>query len=454
MNDRRECYDWSWVEARVAETAQVWCACAGTGESSEFRPPAAPLFSPEEQRRREVAYDEGLLAVEREAKRAPRNGAERLEAQRRIVAAFPRFASIALGIEGETVDLLTGGFLRVGTQFARWARRFDATLSHAEIIQACRNAWSACGMQPMFGEQMRMTPSILGYSLLYPYSDNYIDDRSVRATEKREFNARFRDRLRGRWLSPRNHREAAIWASVELIEEEYPRQRFPDVFDCLLAIHRAQEDSIAQMNGCSDREVLRISCAKGGTSVLADACLAHGWLREEESRFAFEWGVLLQLGDDLQDVAEDLRRGSATLFTRAASARKPLDSLAAQLLAFGDRVAVRMDELPQGSAMLKSLMRMSWRSLVLMAVASAHEFFRPAFLAELERQSAFRFDFLRARKRRLAGSRGLYAVLCDSFIEAGEGGDGELPMLEDRLALNRAGGADPLRSAVAVGCTV
>ena len=57
-----------------------------------------------------------------------------------------------------------------------------------------------------------------------------------------------------------------------------------------------------------------MSCAKGGTSVLADACMARGWLNEEESRFAFDWGVLLQLGDDLQDVREDMQRGSMTLF--------------------------------------------------------------------------------------------------------------------------------------------
>ena len=46
----------------------------------------------------------------------------------------------------------------------------------------------------------------------------------------------------------------------------------------------------------------------------------RGWLNEEESRFAFEWGVLLQLGDDLQDVREDMQRGSVTLFSRAAAA--------------------------------------------------------------------------------------------------------------------------------------
>ena len=83
--------------------------------------------------------------------------------------------------------------------------------------------------------------------------------------------------------------------------------------------------------------------------MLADACLAHGWLSGEESRFAFEWGVLLQLGDDLQDVGEDLRRGSLTLFSRAALLGEPLDCLVIQLLNFSEKVGARMDGLPNGT---------------------------------------------------------------------------------------------------------
>jgi hypothetical protein len=231
-------------------------------------------------------------------------------------------------------------------------------------------------------------------------------------------------------IAPQNRHEAAVWAMVRLIEEQYPRLRFPDVYASLLAIHRAQEDSIAQLKDCrsiSDSALLEISCAKGGTSVLADACLSHGCLTDLENRFAFEWGVLLQLGDDLQDVHEDLKRGSATLFTRAASSRIPLDSLVRQLLSFSDRVAGQMDSLPNGDASLKNLLRMSWRSLIYMAVANAPEFFTPVFLAEIEPYSQFRFQFLRAKRKRFAGRRGLYATIFDAFLESGEDDSRNLP---------------------------
>jgi hypothetical protein len=197
-----------------------------------------------------------------------------------------------------------------------------------------------------------------------------------------------------------------------------------------LAIHRAQQESIAQLrsgNQYGDVEVLRISCAKGGSSVLADGCLAHGCLSADESRFSFEWGVLLQLGDDLQDVREDMRRGSVTLFTRSATQGRSLDTLVIQLLNFSEHVAARMDRLPNGTATLKNLLRMSWRSLIIGAIANSHEFFSSSFLQEAERSSPFRFEFLRARNQRLTSRHGLYATLFDAFLEARDN-NRELPL--------------------------
>jgi hypothetical protein len=419
----RQRYSWSWVEAQVAQAIEVW------NDSAVPSVLHGPQYSLKEQKKREMAYDEGLRAVEREAKRVPRTRAERTAAQERIVASFARFSATALDLEDDAVQLLTNDFLPVGTRLARWARRFDASLSRDDIIQACRNAWTACGLQPLLGERIDITPSILGYSLLYPYSDNYLDRADISAEAKLRFSQRFRDRLRGEMVSVQDGREAALWALVALIEEQYPRVHFPQVFDCLLAIHRAQEQSIAQIRSCDpcgDVEVLQMTCAKGGSSVLADACLARGWLDAGESRFSFEWGMLLQLGDDLQDVREDLQRGSATLFSRAVALGRPLDDLVRQLLNFSERVGTRMDGLLYGTPMFKELLRMSWRSLIIGAVAESHAFFTPGFLNEAERYSPFRFAFLRVRRERLTNKEGLYALLFDAFLEACEGDDDEL----------------------------
>ena len=408
-----ELYSAPWVEAQVASAIEVWNGSVASTAQGGI------AYCPKEQGRREKAYDEALLSVERAVKTAPRTRSERIATQERITASFGRFAATALGLEREAVHLLTHDFLPVGTQLARWARRFDPALEISDILQACRNAWTACGLQPLLGERVGITPSILGYSLLYPYSDNYLDCVDVAPEDKLRFSQRFRLRLCGERPPAQDYREAALWRLVKLIEEQYPRAGYPQVYASLLAIHRAQEESVAQLkrdNDWDDNAVLRMSCAKGGTSVLADACMARGWLSLEESRFSFEWGALLQLGDDLQDVRDDMERGSMTLFTRAAAQGKPLDRLVIQLLAFSDTVACRMDMLPNGAPVLKQLLRMSWRSLIVNAVSDAHELFSPEFIAATERSSPFRFEFLRTRREKLTSRQGLYAGLFNAFL--------------------------------------
>ena len=363
------------------------------------------------------------MRVEREAKYARHGGTQRAEAQERVVAVFPRFATVALGLEDAAVHMLTDRFIPIGTQFAQWARRFDPALPMTDVVQACRNAWTVCGIQPLVGDPMQMTPAIIGYSLLYPYSDNFLDGESISTQRKLAFSARFRDRLCGLPIDARGKHEEVVWAMVRLIEFQYPRRQYPRVYESLLAIHQAQENSIAQSKKSNELalpDVLRLSCAKGGTSVLADACLAHGSLTDGEASFAFNWGVLLQLGDDLQDVQEDIEHGSATLFTRAVKAGEPLDSLVRQLLAFSSRVADQLDGLPHGDPSLKRLLRTSWRSLILMAVARSDQYFTRGFLGEVEVHSPFRFGFLRKRNKRLAGRRGLYRVLFESFLESAD----------------------------------
>jgi hypothetical protein len=405
-----ETYDWAWVETQVDQTVGVWQASAG------LTAPPARRYSLTEQRANENAYDEALLEVEE---------ALRLRSQDRILAAFARFSANALGLDREATELLTNGFLPIGTSLARWARRFDPDLSIAGIIQAARNAWTACGLQPLLRVPLALTPSILGYSLLYPYSDNLLDDQDLPGDLKLRFSRRFRRRLLGEELPAEDHRERSVWALVALVEAQYPRSLYPNVFVCLLAIHRAQEQSVRQVH--SDGECLRVSCAKGGSSVLADACLAYGSLTNQESRFAFEWGVLLQLGDDLQDVRQDLRCRSMTLFSRAAAEGRPLDGLTIQLLRFSQHVGKSMGELAGGTAVFKELLAMSWRSLIIGAVADSREYFSPAFLREAEPFSPFGFDFLKARKDRVASRQGLHAKLFGALLESRPEVDDGLP---------------------------
>ena len=281
-------YTWAWVEAQVAQTIELW----NRGATRE--PEDGQRYSPTEQQRRERAYDEALQAVEREIKQAPRTKAERIETQDRIVAAFARFSATALDLEHDAIKLLTDDFLPVGTKLARLARRFDEGLSMADIVQACRNAWTACGLQPLLGTAVQITPSITGYSLLYPYSDNYLDQEGVPTEEKLRFSERFRRLLRGDELPLANRRERALRLLIAMDRRPISPGSISAGLECLLAIHRAQERSIEQPGSggdCTDTKVLQKSCAKGGSSVVADASLVRGWLDARESRSHSSWGA-------------------------------------------------------------------------------------------------------------------------------------------------------------------
>ena len=161
-------------------------------------------------------------------------------------------------------------------------------------------------------------------------------------------------------------------------------------------------------------------------------CWRRGRLSEAEAQFAFDWGVLLQLGDDLQDLAEDLRRESATVFTRAVRRKEPLDALVKQLLAFSARVAGEMEALPHATPMLRRLLPLSWRSLIVEAVADARGYFSRRFLRELEGTSPFGLRFLRRRHQRLRRRRGLYEGVFDALVEGAEEKAGQVPMPEAR----------------------
>lgn len=435
-----ESFNSDWVEQETARTSAAWHACAG------LPLPPARRYMPGDQRRREAEYDRAMHAVERESEAVKHSRAGRLAAQERILAVFSEFATVALGLPADAIELITGIFLPAGSEFARRSRQFDPELAMASIIQACRNAWTVCGLQPLLGEPAGITPSIVGYSLLYPYTDNYLDAQGEPSAAKREFCIRFRQRLRGAMLPPTGAHEAAVWALVEMVEGQYPRAQFPQVFDSMLAIHQAQEESIAQLtrksfklrllrllrllrngwlrpelDGAPTAErILAISCAKGGTSVLADACLARGWVTEQESRLAFDWGALLQLGDDLQDVREDTRHGSATLFSSTVAKGEALDAIVCQLLNFSERVGAEMDDFAHGSPALKNLLRTSWRSLIIAAIANSRELFTSEFVREMESTSQFRFSFLAKRHKRVSRRNGLYANVFDILSELSE----------------------------------
>jgi hypothetical protein len=270
---------------------------------------------------------------------------------------------------------------------------------------------------------MVVTPSIFAYSMLYPYSDNYLDDPSIPREEKTRFNARFGRRLAGETVAPANLHEEKIWRLVDLIEGEVSQGGVFAGVRQPLAIHGAQVRSLRLAAGTAavdDGDVARLIFAKGGASVLADGCLAAGSLAPSEAEFVFLWGVLLQLGDDLQDVGEDRRRGVRTLFTLAAR-REPLDALTSRAFHFGESVMRRLEGIGAGgTGSLKRLIHRSSRSFLVRCAGEAGARYTGTYLRVLVTRSPVRFGVLEGARERAARRGQAFKRLFEAFLAAGE----------------------------------
>jgi hypothetical protein len=419
--------------------------------------PFERTFTPAEQAARETHLNRFLQRIEVVLPDLPSTRCERRFARTRITSAFTDFAKGGLDLDDRHLELLLhDGFSAVATQLARKARQLDPAVSAANIFQASRNAWTACGLQVLMGLPMRLTPAVFAYSMLYPYTDNYLDDAATSLDAKIRFSDRFGQRLGGGVVASFNDRETTIWRLLELIEEQYPRADWPEVYASLLAIHRAQENSVRLLRFGSapqDVDVLKLSFEKGGASVLADAYLAAGSLSPDEARIAFDWGVLLQLADDLQDLPQDLREGILTVFTQSVARarpyppfRVPLDDLTTRTLNFGYRVMQQIDHMSSEHALngaarkrkpLKEMIRMSCLLLLIWSAAESAQFYSRDYLAELETHSPFRFAPLAEKRSKLGRWTTLLARMFESFLKDEEDETG--PLLVASFLMPRCG---------------
>ncbi|MFZ3106590.1 MAG: hypothetical protein WA105_04330, partial [Candidatus Hydromicrobium sp.] len=145
---------------------------------------------------------------------------------------------------------------------------------------------------------VELTPSVFAYSMLYPYTDNYLDNPHITSESKTIFSQRFQQRINGEKIVPGNTDEKNIFNLIGMIEEQYERSRYPKVYESLLAINHGQTKSIRLLDtsgSLKETDVLKICIEKGGASVLADGYLVSSSLTESQERFLFGFGAYLQM---------------------------------------------------------------------------------------------------------------------------------------------------------------
>ncbi|MCE1253045.1 MAG: hypothetical protein LWX83_05790 [Anaerolineae bacterium] len=329
------------------------------------------------------------------------------------------FATKTLFLDDAHIEWLQNcGILQAFQSFVKMARAYDALIPVEDIYQAGRNVMTANFIQLLLGLPVRVSPSIFAYSMLYPYTDNYLDDPAVSQTEKLAFNRRFYERLLEKEVYPANAHESRIMDLIGMIESEWDRNLYPQVYQSLLAIHAAQTHSLGLVEaGVSafELDVAGITFEKGGTSVLADGYLAAGNLTDEQARLLFGFGTFTQLMDDLEDLPQDQHENRASLFSLTAG-RWPLESLTWMVFHYGRTVVSDLEAFPaQDVSMLKSIIERCLDLILINTVAQIGRYYRSDTLKMLQQYTPLRFDALQKMRTRLSPQKINYEVLISKF---------------------------------------
>lgn len=389
------------INSYIRHFIHIWES--GNQEMPKFQ----RIYSFEEQQEREKNYEVFQKKIEaiqsRKNIRTLKNG----DPGKSFFPVFKAFLENVFDFRREHLEIiLSDQFKNVSKDFYYQARSFGPELTPENIYQGLRNVWIMNGLQLMMGIPVEITPSVFAYSMIYPYSDNLLDDSDLSVEEKKEFSIRFNNRLHGENVQPKSHTESQLFKLVAMFEEQYPRTLFPKVYESLYAIQKGQTESLKLngLNGLNETEIKSICFEKGGASVLADGYLVAGKLTEEQERALFGYGIYLQLLDDIQDVKEDSKTKTHTIFS--CTKKIALDKFVNQTINFG-RTA--MEELRcfnnQETDNFLPLMNRSIETMIIESVGLNPDHYSANWLIQLERHSPLRFEFVRQKRTQSKSQR-------------------------------------------------
>jgi hypothetical protein len=320
---------------------------------------------------------------------------------------FKDFLETVFDFETEHLNIiLSDEFKDVSKDFFYKAREFGPELTPEDVYQGLRNVWIMNGIQLMMKLPVQITPSVFAYSMIYPYSDNLLDDPSISSREKAEFSERFNRRLHGEDIVPASETETQLFKLVSMFEMQYQREQFSEVYESLYAIQQGQTNSVSLLKsaGLSNQKIREICFEKGGASVLADGYLVAGKLNREQEQALFGYGVYLQLLDDIQDLKEDSGAKTKTMFSCLSG--EDLGKFVNKTIHFG-RVALqemKCFDMPLTDTFL-SLMNRSIETMVIESVGLNETWHSKEYLDELNRFSPLRFEFVRMKKSKSKSQR-------------------------------------------------
>jgi hypothetical protein len=405
------------TEEMVKELVEKFTAC-WWGSNIDF-PTMGSSYSLREQIEREKELSTFLDELYGMMRRAQASKATAPESQERLQSLTVGVIKTSLGLEDRHIQaILDYGFREAVVEFFHMARQFDPQVSEEDIYQAIRNSTSMHLMQVLLRIPVEVTSAVFAFSMLYPYSDNYLDDPGISQQVKAAFNHRFRQRLEGNALPPVNSHERRIFDLVGLIESQYSRPHYPHLFGSLLAIHKAQASSlelVGKLVSPYQVDVLKICMEKGGSSALADGYLVAGALTPEQRDFVFFYGAFTQLMDDLEDVHSDLESKIMTVFSVTAQ-RWPLDEITSRTFHFGRYLFDVLDIFDSpGLEPIKEMLSIVYYPILIDSASVTSRFYTRPYLKQLQAHYPLRFSYLRRQRSRFNRRRQSLKLLLESL---------------------------------------
>ena len=390
----------SFVEKQTEFLCDLWEECDGNGSS------LSPLVPRHEKIANEEHLTDLLGWMENRMQQLPSDQRGRQTFSDQLISRAKLAGRKILQFTDEQMDCLEQlGVTRVAGDFFRQARDFDPFLPFDSIFQASRNVWTCNYLQTLMGLPAVLTPSVFAYSMLYPVSDNFLDDPRRSVKDKIEFNDHFSAWLIGDEAVPACWDEEDVRDLVRMIEIQYSRGNYPRVYESLLAIHKAQIKSL-KMSKTSrrmeEREITAMTFEKGGTSVLADGFLVAGDLSQEEMEVIFNYGAFAQLMDDQEDIHDDLQAGSCTLFTNAYK-RRNTGSLMDKVFQFSHLVLQGLNKFGNPTALpLKQMSMKGIDFLLIDAIQRTAKYYPGSYLQTMEAYYPFRFEYMKRVKKEIS----------------------------------------------------
>ncbi|MGF7142163.1 hypothetical protein HNQ56_000573 [Anaerotaenia torta] len=283
---------------------------------------------PSAQKQRNEAYLQKVFQeFQQQKKRLPRLPIGRKRWKKRMLKLIfgVLYQENVIGIHNTLNQKEIEAFYLELADFLKQFRRFCPELGLEELGQGIRNYTVYAMFKLIHRLPSGFCKAAFGYSMLYPFTDNYIDSSQRSPEEKLEYNQLIRDTILGNTVRPKNPHHHKTCELLRAIISQYPREADDRIYTLLLMMLEAQEDSLRQQSPTAKltgEQRLDISLFKGGVSVLIDRFLVNKELTQADCNFYLGFGFFLQLADDLQDIGEDSGKGYQTLFTLDTSAQQ------------------------------------------------------------------------------------------------------------------------------------